>query len=226
MTNVTVSARITVQRVTVPTPVLIKRVRKWGDPVLIDLLAADVNLIGTTNFQAVQLSTVDRGRAWFGAVSQFQPSIDREYLRSIQKADASFTVQQKMNWMGEGSTKGRPYFEKSSGLAFGTIVFGGQLIEIDPQEYRFKCQYPNRDKDDYNQLFYRINGFRKADIGKGYTYATHPHLIQRATAAYDNNHYEEFPRGEIFHPVWDCRDWPANERDGILYIAAAFLEAS
>ena len=208
-----------------PPPSNIRRVRKWGDPVMVKLMGLDVNLVGTTNFQVVQLATVDtNGRAWFGAVSQFQPNIDRAYLRSLQHDKDGYTVQQKMNWLGEGSDKGRPYFEKTSGLAFGTCVFGGQVIEIDPKEYRVKCQYRNQNFDSYDQVFYRINGFRRSDIGKGYTFATHPNLIQRATAAYEDNKYIEFPRGEIFHPVWDCRDWPANEQDGVLYIAAAFLE--
>jgi hypothetical protein len=178
----------------------------------------------------VQLSTFAlNGRAWWGAVSQFQPNIDVNYLRSIQHAKDGYTVDQKMRWLGEGQEKGRPYLQKSTGLAFGTIAFGGQLIELEakdgkPVEYYRKGQYPNRDTDE-TILFYRPVGLRKADFGK-YTHATHPHLIQRATSAYPGNYYEEFSRGEVLHVVWDWRDFPHNEvtREPGLYIAAAFLE--
>lgn len=208
----------------------IRRVRKWGDPVLIDLLNADTNKLPyepQSNFQAVQLTTVDaNGRAWFGAVSQFQPNIDVEYLRSLQYDGEGYTVKQKMRWLGEGQPSGRPYLQKTSGLAFGTIAFGGQLIEIDPTPYKFKCKYPNREADEKEPpVFHIIKGLRRSDFGK-YTHATHPHLIQKATAAYPGNVYVEDPRGVMYHPVWAWEDFPHNERtrQEPLYIAAAFLE--
>jgi len=201
---------------------------------MISLLNADTNALPyspQSNFQAVQLSTFDsKGYAWWGAVSQFQ-IVDREFLRSLQHDKDGFSVQQKMNWLGEGSERGRPYFEVGENLAFGTIVFGGQLIRVEsengkPVEYWRRGKYPNQSREESDILFYKLQGIRRADFSKGYTYDSRPYLIQRATSAYPGNAYVEFSRGEIFHPVWDTRDFSHNERtrDAGLYIAAAFLE--
>jgi hypothetical protein len=124
--------------------------------------------------------------------------------------------------LGIGSDKGHPYFERGGGLGFGPLVFGGQKIQIDPVPVVKWGRYPGRDKDE-SIAFHRLIGLRRADFGK-YTHLTHPHFIQRCTAAGNGNVYSEFPKGEIFHPVWSDIDFPANVGDGKLWIAAAFLE--
>lgn len=204
----------------------IRRVRKWGDPVLIDLLGADVNLVGTTNFQVVKLATIDgRGQPFFNDIAQFQ-TVDYDFLYSLQYPSDGFTVQQKMNWLVNhdlaGGAPSRPYWIVDGKLQFGTMVFGGQLVEIDPASETYIGQYPNREGQEPIEM-YRLLGMRKAEMGL-VSYATYPHKVQRGTEAGRDNGYNDHPRGEIFHPVWDSRDWKANHGDGQLWIARAFLE--
>lgn len=239
------------------TPRAIFRARKWGDPPLVQLAGSDAKMLEDTdangsNFQVVQLATYDpiKNFLGFGSVSQFQyigveNGPEHLYLQGLQNADADFTVKQKMAWLINGNVKpdgtpepaGRPMWWKIRNgvkwLVYGTMVFGGQLIEVEsvngvPVEYirrgKFAAQPAGYEQD---ITFYKLKGIRRADFGK-YTYASHPHLIQRATMVYGGraNNYSDEPRGIIYCPVFDVSDFPHNEttREPGLYIARDFLE--
>jgi hypothetical protein len=96
------------------------------------------------------------------------------------------------------------------------------LVKLGETLYKIG-RYPNKTKEELIK-FRRVIGLRKVDFGK-YTYATHPHLIQRATSAHHPNKYTEHPRGEIFHPVWSDIDYPTNYGDGKMWLAVDLLEA-
>ncbi|HKI55299.1 MAG TPA: hypothetical protein VJ987_14330 [Anaerolineales bacterium] len=202
----------------------VRKLRKWGDPVMVDLMGADTELINSTNFQVVQTATIgDDGKPFFNCINRFQKNLDYDYLESLQYPSDGYTVQQKMNWLVNYKTHGvSAYWMKDSPiLYFGPLVFGGQFVQLG-ETITVNGKYPNR--DDYEDIeFRRLIGLRRSDFGK-YTYQTHPHLIQRATAAYRMNKYTEYPRGEIFHPVWSDLDYPANYGDGKLWVASALLD--
>lgn len=211
---------------------LIRRVRKWGDPIIVELLSATTaGLNPPSNFQVIKTCTLgDNGRPFFNDIARFQV-VDYNYLKSLQYPSDGFTVDQKMNWLvnheyDESGIISRPYWIAKGQCRFGPLVFGGQLVQIDPQPITVTGRYPGHDRSEL-MIIHRLIGVRHSEFGK-YTYATHPHYIQHATEAYRaggvDDVYNEYPRGEIFHPVWSDIDFPANYGDGKLYIPAAFLE--
>jgi hypothetical protein len=229
----------------------IYRVRRWGDPLLVRLAGLTTRLMGS-NFQPVQLAVfnLQTNMAEFGAVSMFQ-ECDEAFLRRLQydQSDKSpyGSLTQIYKWLiNDDGNAERPYWYKNGRLVFGTIVFGGQLIQVEvgtggkPVEYVRRGRYKNEtDKDIRALTFYKLLGVRKSHIaawsGKGgrALHEEYPYLIQHATSADMNGNqhdiYNEFPRGtEIFHPVWDARDFPHNlpesRYDTALYIARDFLE--
>ena len=226
--------KISISEITVPPPTggtVIRTLRKWGDPILIELLGASTAIVGKSNFQVVKLASVNtNGIADFNDVANTQ-RVDYQYLRSLQYAQPSSpfgSIDQIMNWLvNHGGTATRPYWMKGTPtLYFGTIGFGGQKIEVDANIEYIPGDYPAVEKRE-TIPFRKIYGLRKSEMSAGYTYATHPHKIQRATEARQNppDTYSDTPRGtEILHPVWDWRDWPPYPHGGALYIADAFLE--
>lgn len=236
--------RYRLEKVTPPPPLLsppvpTHTVRRWGDKKMIQFMAYDTAITGG-NFQVITLFTPIGN---FQAVQQFQKldTTAMTLLKSLQIADANFTAAQKMNWLCSDG-EGRPYWTKggkwSDGkwtvFEFGTLVFGGQKIAVEmnngaPVEYVFKGNYKTDTGGRHNITFYKLEGLRKADIplvNSGIiSHATHPHLIQKATAANagsGGNAYTDTPRGIIYHPVWSPLDWSSNNGNQ-LFIAKEFL---
>lgn len=212
-------------------------VRRWGDPVMVELMGYDTNQVGG-NFQVVALATHDA----MEAVQQFQvlDHTAMTLLQSLQIAEGFYTFAQKMNWLCSAG-EGRPYWTEGGEWAtndwtrflFGTLVFGGQKIAVElnngvPVEYVFDSKYKT-DTSRHLIPFYKLQGLRRDDIplvNSGViSNKTHPHLIQKATAAnagQGGNAYTDTPRGTIYHPVWSPMDWTNNNGDD-LYIAKAFV---
>lgn len=233
-----------------PPPVdapVIRRVRKWGDPFLVEHCGWSTANVGS-NFQPIMLAVFDsRGNVEFGGVHIFQ-RVDEAFLKGLQyeqldKSPQFGAIKQIYNWLINSATSaGRPYWYKDGQLVFGCIVFGGQLVQVEsvngkPVEYVRTGRYQNEtDAQKRPLVFYRLQGIRKSQVdawrgkdGRAY-HPQFPYLIQHGTEAGVSGGvqdiYAEFPRGtEIFHPVWDARDYPHNlkEYDAGLYIARDFL---
>lgn len=220
-----------------PEPSGIVTVRKYGDPIMVNLMGLDTNYLGTSNFQNVSLFTRSNG---FGAVSQFQElnKSALDYLISIQPTDAG-TLNSKMSFLMNG-TRGRPYWTRNgtwnnwgtaTRLLFGTIVFGGQkcLVETDQsgvkKEYIFWGKYQQVDHYE-NIVFYKLKGLPWSQH-MNYNPIDHPYYIQRGTWATwqtnPNNQYRDtWHEGIVYHPVWDAQDFPVNYGDRELFLAKEF----
>lgn len=201
-------------------------VRKWGDPVLVDLMGSSTAIVNTSNFQVVQTASIgDNEKPFFNCVSRFQIT-DYDYLESLQYPSDGYTVEQKMRWLVYYDGKARsPYWMDGTPiLYFGPLVFGGQKVMLGETIVKWG-KYPNRGSEEWIELR-RVLGVRRADFGK-YSYAKEPWFIQRATVAYrtpTEDYYFEYPRGEIFHPVWSDLDYPTNYGDHKMWLATRLVE--
>ena len=234
-----------------PPQVVTRRVRKWGDPWLVEHCGWTTANVGS-NFQPIMLAVFNpNGGAEFGGVHIFQ-RVDESFLKGLQyeqldKSPIYGELNRIYNWLiNSAGVAGRPYWYKDGKLVFGCIVFGGQLVRLEtgadgkPLEFVRRGRYAaETDKDLRPLTFYRLQGLRKSQLeewrgrdGRAY-HSQFPHLIQHATSADVSEDvmdiYNEFPRGtEIFHPVWDWRDYPHNlvnaGYDPGLYVSKDFLE--
>lgn len=219
------------------------RARKYGDPLMVRLMGLDVAGLGTTNFQNIDLFHPDPG-AGFGGVSKFQRlgQAQLDYLKFIQPVDAG-TFGSKMNFLiGNRDLTGapiRPYWTEGGdwdgawkAFKFGTIVFGGQLVEVEtdasgkPRIFQFYSKYQETTVKEWIP-FYRLKGMKWAER-TAVTHQSHPWKIQRATwADWGNEYVDTWHSGQVYHPVWDPADFPCNYDGGYgsaLYIATAFVE--
>lgn len=210
-------------------------VRKW----VIPEDGMDTAKEGFSSFQEVPLFTPAGG---FGAISQFQRLANTEEicLSSMQNADDGFgfTVEQKVyGWLISGINGEREYWKKDGALVFGTMVNGGQVIQVEtdgqgrPVEYVFKANYRNDPvaMGKHDITFYKLLGLRRSQVAdvaaQRITHKTHPHLVHRCTVAWypDNRYTDHTPKGIIYTPVWSPLDYPPNTGGNALYIAKAFL---
>lgn len=219
------------------------RARKYGDPVMVALMGLDTVSMGTTNFQNIDLFHPDPG-AGFGGVSKFQKlgPAQMDYLKRIQPVDVG-PFNTKMNFLcGNKDVTGNPerpywttggdWFGTWETFRFGTIVFGGQLVQVEtdaagqPRVFEFEGKFQSRATKERIQ-FYRLQGMRWSERD-AVTHQSHPWKIQRATwADWGNNYRDTWHSGAVYHPVWDPFDFPCNYDGGYgpaLYLATAFVE--
>jgi hypothetical protein len=168
-------------------------------------LAASVKLIGSTNFQVVPLYCPEEP-TW-SATTKWQrlERSDVDALASLQYDDPDWTIKQKMNWLIYSGKHVRPMWCDGLGdwdtapyIRAGVQVWGGQWVEVSARTYQFRTSYPNDPTIKYRTMR-RVTPFCRADWGK--SHATHPHLINRATAAGNNDVYIDAPRGTIYVPA-------------------------
>jgi hypothetical protein len=221
---------------------VIRTARKIGDPIMIELMELDTNIMGTSNFQNVTLATPNGG---FNAISQFQ-KLDYsalEYLVKIQPVDNA-TLNQKMQFLVglKDGTPDRPYwtdiewqkilYNKVTPFVFnfGTIVFGGQKLRVKsvkgvPVERQFMCKYHGKSTAEMI-TFYEVVGLRKKDWGRPIAELRAEGYIQIATwATMGTNKYNElWHSGTTLHPIWSHLDYPVNTGASPLYIDKKFLE--
>lgn len=215
----------------------IKTLRRYGDPFMMEAMGLDTEYLGTSNFQNISLWTNEGG---FGAIDQFYKLNESAmaYLETIQPNDGYLI--ERMNWLCglRVGTPKRPYWTRGddwnkywTAFEFGTMVFGGQKIQVEtfadgkPIEYPKWAKYQQRDKYE-TIIFYKLKCLRWVERF-AVTHLTHPHFIQRCTWATwntnPNNQYRDtIDSRVIFHPVWSPLDFPINNGATDLYIAKAF----
>jgi hypothetical protein len=221
-------------------------VRRWGDPILLALDGMTTENMVSGSFQEVPLFhpyTDNPTRGEFGAISYFQHMgiPERDYLKSIQPDDYAqygFTIPQKMNLLIQpppATPPQRAYWSKTGGawneptfteMSFGTLVFGGQRVQVEAEEFYFYAKYRAKDVMEWIP-FYKIVGMRRAEMARPVNELLAEGLMQRYTVANkgagQENVYNDHPRGVIYHPIWSPRDWHVNTgTPDALYLAKEF----
>lgn len=235
-------------RIEFPAPGLpagVFRARKYGDPFMVRWMSLDTYVLGTSNFQNVDLWTPTNGFKSVGTWQSLGPA-QLDYLKAIQPQDAGSFASKMAFLVGERiATPDRPYWTEGgawngawTSFKFGTLVFGGQLVKVktdaagNPILSTFTGQYQTNDNTPHPIEFYELDGMPWA-ARNNVSHATHPWWIQKCTwASYDANsptrcniYRDTWNSGVVFHPVWKPEEFPSNH-GGRLYIAKAFLEAA
>lgn len=222
-----------IAHVVVPSPELkIFRVRKYGDPIMMEQAGADFRTKDVpSNFGVIPLYCPE-DETW-SAIAKFvklnRSDIDQLYKMQIPD---QFAVNQKMNWLIRTGDGVRPMWtgdesadwKSAQEVRAGVMLYAGQLVAVDGDaEFITPLRGDNPAKIKVKMK--RIVCFRRADWGK--THATHPHLVVKATAVRGNNIYNDQPRGVIYSPVmFDPRDFPfaGGKQVKAFYIPEAWLE--
>jgi len=218
-----------------PSPALeskLFRVRRWGDPVMAPL-GFDVNVVETTNFQAVGLYNKETG---FGAVTNFIHILpdDVDRLRDMQFTQVvdgrKFNQDQKMDWLC--SFRGKIYmydngldeWQTASRIRWGTLALGGNLVQADGFE-NFKVKLPGETRI-RNHNMARLVGFRKTDWSRPLDELLAEGLVHRCYCAYKNNQFGDSPKGIVYSPFYSLLDWDfaGTKKPRTLYIPFEYLE--
>lgn len=213
------------------------RVKRWGDPVLIEQAGLSVNLVGTSNFQAVGLYNKVTG---WGGVTNFLniPRVDINKLINLQVEDDYEEKQpdwrrQKMNWLCK--TRGTIYFtggaigwDRAQSVRWGTIALGGNLVQKDGVEDMLIST--RGDSVKRWRPMARLNGFRKTDWSKSLNELIESGLVHRCYCAYfPDDKFGDSPKGIIYSPFWSPLDWnfigPSKSQPGAFYLPDDWLEA-
>ena len=191
------------------------KVRIWGDK---ELKGLDVNIVDTTNFQAVGVYVKEILQR--GGVSNFL-SIERkdiDKLIAMQIEDEFIQKQkrpgawlaQKMNWLCKG--EGTIYFTKDGGkgwetapsILWGTIALGGNLVQVDgePEDIEFKTEEGKK-----MIKMAKLVGFKKSDWYRPLDELLAEGLVHRCFCAYKGNLPRDTPKGIVYSPFFSPQDW-------------------
>lgn len=223
------------QLLVTPSPALeskLFRVRKWGDPVMAPL-GFDVNVVNTTNFQAVGLYNKETG---FGAVTNFIHILDDDIalLRAMQFEEVvdgrKFNQAQKMDWLA--SFRGKIYmyddklddWQDAPRIRWGTLALGGNLVQVDGFE-NIEVKLPGGNQIREHKMA-RLVGFRKTDWARPLDELLAEGLVHRCYCAYKNNQFGDSPKGIIYSPFYSLLDWDfaGTKQPRALYIPFEYLE--
>jgi len=213
----------------------IYRLRKWGDPIMVREAGLDVNIMGTSNFQAIGLYNKLTG---FGGVTNFlhiyRGDIDR--LAALQVEDDYVDKiadwrDQKMRWLIK--PKGTIYFGTDDGerwqdadfIEWGTIGLGNNYVAVEGFE-TFMVKVPDEDKPRMRYMA-RLAGFRKTDWGRPLAELLAAGLVHRCYCAYKPyNDIGDSPKGIVYSPFWSPLDWDfaGNAQPQALYVPFEWLE--
>jgi hypothetical protein len=216
-------------------PITLRRVRKWGDPVMIQY-GFNVNVVGTSNFQAVRSFNKETG---FGAVSNFLyiPHNEVMLLRDMQFAEITergyFDEDSKMEWLC--SWRGSLYMYNSQAdewptaktIRWGTLTLGGNLVQVERYEvirYVFGTNYEEKTIRDVPMA--RLVGFRKSDWSRPLNDLISEGLVHYCYCAYKDNGFGHSPKGVVYSPFYSPLDYDfsGNLQPDALYIPEIWLE--
>lgn len=209
------------------------RVRKWGDPIMIQH-GFDVNQSTQTNFQAVGL--YNDGNHEFGAVSSFLriSHDDVMRLKALQIEDdyqdkREDWRKQKMNWLCK--FRGTIYFFDNESdkwstarcIRWGTLALGGNLVRVEGTELvRAKL----RDGEKREVEMARLKGFRASDWDRPLDDLLAEGLVHRCFCAYRKNRFGDSPKGIVYSPFYSPLEWDfsGTAKPTALYIPVEWLE--
>jgi hypothetical protein len=206
------------------------KVRIWGDP---NLNGADVNLVDTTNFQAVGVYVKEIGQR--GGVTNFikiergeidkliAMQIEDEFMqkRSSRKRP-KFWLEQKMNWLckGEGTVywhEGGKGWESAPHISWGTIALGGNLVQVEgEEEIEFKVEGGKKKK----LRMARLAGFTKSHWSWPLDKLLAEGLVHRCFCAFSGNKPRDTPKGIVYSPFFSPqnRDFSGKTKPSAFYL--------
>lgn len=227
MSNINISIR------TKKPSIELRRVRKWGDPVMVPY-GFDVEQAGTTNFQAVRTWN-DGNRTW-GAVTNFSriPHHQVLKLRDMQ-FDENFdgrlyTKEDKMEWLCHH--RGTIYMYEEEGddwetapsIRWGTISLGGNLVQVEQYEEIF-LSIGNEPKRMYQMA--KLKGFKPDDWNRPLQQLIDEGLVHICSCVYRNNAFSwNSPKGRVYSPFFDPEyyDFAGTATPTALYLPVMWLE--
>jgi hypothetical protein len=184
--------------------------------------------VESSSFMQLPFWTEQNG---FNAINSFQVlgvagGREEQYLMSLQRADA-FTVSQKRAWLintEEGTPPNSPYWYKDGQLVYGSCLMSDNQIEITNTEYVLGSRYRTEPATANHPIaFYKVLGLRASELmTTNYTHENKPTKIHNIGTAWKPNSAftPNTPKGIIYSPVWDQRDYPCNA--GTMYYAKAY----
>lgn len=230
-----------------PLPSSVYRVRKWGDPIMVQQGGFSVRLIGTSNFQAIGL--YNKANNQQGGVSNYLriPQIDVKRLAAMQLEDEfvdkkpgwnrSFNMEQwrvqKMNWLSK--ERGTIYFHFHRNVAgdwstlsyieWGTICLGNNYVTVEDVE---TMNVAIRDNIRRPRQMARLKGFTPSDWDRPLQELVAAGLVHRCYCAYlDDDSIGDSPKGIVYSPFWSPKHWqfigPGQKQPDAFYIPMDWL---
>jgi len=215
------------------------RVRRWGDSVM-GKQRFSVNIVGTTNFQAVKLWSPEGG--WGGvtnylriphehvrnlAAMQIEDMFDAKETSHNKAFDMEQWLVQKMSWLckdgGTIYTRAESW-KTASQIRWGTIALGGNLVAIDGTE-TFTHKLPG-EATKRSVVMARVKGFRKSDWNRPLDDLLAEGLVHRCFCAYWGNVFGDTPKGIVYSPFYSPLDWdfPGQNKPKAFYLPLEWLE--
>lgn len=190
------------------------RLRRWGDPVLVQQAGLSVDIAGTTNFQAIGLYNKETG--WGGVTNYLNiPRADIDKLIALQVEDEYEDKQpdwlsQKMNWLCKARgtiyfTGDGPGWTTANEIKWGTIALGNNIVQVDGIEDML-IQLRGENSKRWHKMA-RLSGFRLTDWDKPLEILLALGLVHRCYCAYKDNNIGDTPKGIIYSPFWSPLDW-------------------
>jgi len=202
----------------------LRKVRKWGDPVMTKL-SLNVGSAGTTNFQAVGLFNGTE----FGAVSSYV-HIERQDIENLWEMQFDEVVNgklvtrdMKMNYLA-GAARGKIFmlepgdsWQKSQRIRWGTIACGGNLVQVagylgdrgslSKKNREIKLPGWEKARPQKEVKMWRLAGFHKSDWKRPLDELLAEGLVHRAFTAKKNNVLGDTPNGIVYYPFFSPQDW-------------------
>jgi len=209
----------------------LRRVRKWGDPVMVKW-GFDYDNISTSNFQAVKTWNPETG---LGAVSNYLyiPHAEVLQIRNMQfpeQTDRSFFDRDsKMNWLC--GYRGKMYmydndsdhWRTAAKIRWGTVSLGGNLVSVEGYESHV-LSIDGEPRRSYTMA--RLKGFTPADWARPLDELLESGLVHRCYCVYRNNGFGDTPKGVIYSPFFSplYYDFAGVKQPRFLYLPEMWLE--
>jgi hypothetical protein len=225
------------------------RVRKWGDPIMVEEGGFSTNNIGGTNFQAVGL--YNKAHDSTGGVSNFlriphayvmklaMMQLEDDFVDKQPGYNKTYKMEswrvQKMNWLVKDM--GTIYFwfhHLNSGTwnaidyaEWGTIALGNNFVQVLDIETLTVPGTDKRIRGRRTRKMCKLAGFMREDWDRPLQELLWLGLVHRCYCAYAGNKLGDTPKGICYSPFWSPLDWqfigPAQAQPEAFYIPEDWL---